>query len=359
MKILLIGEFSGVHNNLKKGLIELGHDVKLAADGDGYRKFGFDFQISPFKGNFFGRIHNVIFFIRNIKKYMGYDVVQFINPFSLPYYLIFFGVVNIVFKFNSRSIYYICGTDPVFIKSQNKFKYFPYNVKDLGRKGPYNFLSRYYFKYFLKKIDLIIPSMYSYYKGYSENIKLTSPIPLPGSNTMEIFAKKHNSNTLTILHGITRKDFKGSEFILRALEQIKAKYNDKVSIEIVERVSFQDYISFVRNADIIVDQCKSYDYGMNAIFAMENGCIVLSGSEKIAMEYLGFNDCPVINILPDADNIFHELDKLICLDESQINELKQSSIDFVKKEHSLQKIASHFSQKYINLLGDTFKLSEK
>jgi hypothetical protein len=27
MKILLLGEFSGLHNNLKDGLIELGHEV--------------------------------------------------------------------------------------------------------------------------------------------------------------------------------------------------------------------------------------------------------------------------------------------------------------------------------------------
>ena len=39
MKILLLGDFSAVHKNLKDGLLELGHDVVLASDGDGFKIF--------------------------------------------------------------------------------------------------------------------------------------------------------------------------------------------------------------------------------------------------------------------------------------------------------------------------------
>jgi len=92
MKILLIGEFSGVHNNLKKGLTELGHEVKLAADGDGFKAFEYDFRVAPYVGTVYGKFLNILYILRNIRKFTGYDVVQFINPFVLPYYYSFFSL---------------------------------------------------------------------------------------------------------------------------------------------------------------------------------------------------------------------------------------------------------------------------
>jgi len=74
MKILLVGEFSGVHNNLKMGLKALGHDVKLAADGDGFKKFGYDFRIKPFRFLLFPL--NIFYFIVNIKKNKFLDVYK-------------------------------------------------------------------------------------------------------------------------------------------------------------------------------------------------------------------------------------------------------------------------------------------
>ena len=38
MKILLLGDYSSLHNYLKKGLVELGHEVTLLSNGDGWKK---------------------------------------------------------------------------------------------------------------------------------------------------------------------------------------------------------------------------------------------------------------------------------------------------------------------------------
>ena len=114
MKILLIGEFSGVHNNLKKSLVDSGHSVILAANGDGYRKFDSDFLLTPYKGRIYGRIKNIIYLLKNINKLTGYDVVQYINPFVIPYYSLFFGVPLLITLFNKKKVYYACGTDPCY-----------------------------------------------------------------------------------------------------------------------------------------------------------------------------------------------------------------------------------------------------
>ena len=46
MKILLIGEYSNLHNSLKKGLIELGHEVTLVSFGDGFKNLSSDIRLS-------------------------------------------------------------------------------------------------------------------------------------------------------------------------------------------------------------------------------------------------------------------------------------------------------------------------
>ena len=41
MRILLLGEYSNVHNTLARGLRALGHQVTVASDGDGHGEFSF------------------------------------------------------------------------------------------------------------------------------------------------------------------------------------------------------------------------------------------------------------------------------------------------------------------------------
>ena len=59
MKILLIGEYSNLHNSLKQGLIKLGHEVVLIGSGDGFKKYNVD--IFTIEHNFIDSKRNVIF----------------------------------------------------------------------------------------------------------------------------------------------------------------------------------------------------------------------------------------------------------------------------------------------------------
>jgi len=47
-QILLLGEFSGLHTNLKEGLEELGHSANLVSSGDGEKNIKRDIDISSF-----------------------------------------------------------------------------------------------------------------------------------------------------------------------------------------------------------------------------------------------------------------------------------------------------------------------
>ena len=50
MKILLIGEYSNLHNSLKQGLVKNGHNVVLLGNGDGFKNYDADILI---KSSFF------------------------------------------------------------------------------------------------------------------------------------------------------------------------------------------------------------------------------------------------------------------------------------------------------------------
>ena len=45
MKILLIGEYSNLHNSLKQGLLKNNHEVVLVGSGDGFKKYDVDILI--------------------------------------------------------------------------------------------------------------------------------------------------------------------------------------------------------------------------------------------------------------------------------------------------------------------------
>ncbi|MEY2922393.1 MAG: hypothetical protein RL108_1015, partial [Bacteroidota bacterium] len=69
MKILLLGEFSGLHNNLKDGLIDLGHEVVIASAQDGFKKIPVDINFESNYRSIFREIGNkVVRPILNINK---------------------------------------------------------------------------------------------------------------------------------------------------------------------------------------------------------------------------------------------------------------------------------------------------
>ena len=354
MKILLVGEFSGVHNNLKKGLTELGHNVKLAADGDGFKNFGSDFKVAPYQGIFVGKIKNLLYILRSIRKFVGYDIVQFINPFSLPYYYSFFLITYIIFKFNKKSVYYACGTDPAFLASKDKFDYFPFDDPMDKEYPKYNYLSLLHYRLFIKFVDAIVPSMYTYAVGYSNNKKLTPPIPLPGS----VFISSPSrpvSNSIKILFGITRSHFKGVKIILTAIAKLKEELeNDNrnnVQIVIVERLPFIKFVEYLKECDILIDQCKSYDYGMSALLGLENGLVVLSGSEPAGTEFLKIEQNAVINIKPNAELIYCELKKLTLLSVNELFAIRERGFIQARTYHYYKNVSNCFIKEYVSILS--------
>jgi len=345
MKILLVGEYSGVHNNLKNALVKQGHEVFIAASGDAYRNYPVDINLKPYKClKPISQLLNAIYVLLNIRKLLYYDVVQFVTPFAFPPILSYLGFYNLILAKSKMKIYYACGTDPYFLSAIDKFKYFPFDDPEDKAYPRYSKLSKLHYKMFIKNVDVIIPAMYGYGVAHGNNLKSGKPIRLPVSltNTQPQFEV---SDKIKILHGITRGGVKGSSYIIAALRRIEKDFSANVEVILVERLAFSNYTKLLEEVDVVVDQCKSYSYGMNALFAMSKGAIVLSGSEPEAMEYVNVENCPIINIIPDEDQIYSTLVNLI-ESRDNIQTMKEKSWDFVKKYHDADLIADEFIKTY-------------
>ena len=129
MKILLVGEFSRLHNSLKEGLLALGHEVVLVNNGDGFKNFPADISIRAafFKskvGNIPRQIwfrifkfdlaileHGVRFWWIS-KKLKNFDVVQLINetPIQTVSKLELF-LLKRILKQNKKVFLMCCGID--------------------------------------------------------------------------------------------------------------------------------------------------------------------------------------------------------------------------------------------------------
>ena len=82
MKILLLGEYSNVHATLATGLRRLGHEVCVMSDGDGWKDYPRDVDLSRRSG-ILGKMSFLWRLVKALPRMRGYDVVQIINPMFL------------------------------------------------------------------------------------------------------------------------------------------------------------------------------------------------------------------------------------------------------------------------------------
>lgn len=368
MNILIIGEYSGFAKNLKTGLEHFGHHIVIFQEGDGWKNIDTgsnshrysikNFEIYGFvikKTWVFSSISNIPRFVKDISKYQNYfDIVFIINyefiRLNYEFWLSRFSINDIkkVLKKDGKIFMSACGDDYAYLKNVKNFKYSAYQ-----NTGKHKFLSKRRIKLFRKVISYIegiIPVMYDYAQSYRNldskfQIKLLPTIPLP-LNMKDIVPHNEIKDKIVIFHGLNR-DFKGTEIIVKALENIKKKYPDKVEIIIDGKMPLSDYLKLLQRTNIVVDQCYSYSYGMNAIYSMAMGKVVLSGNEPECAEEFGVESIPIINILPDADDIEKKIEKLI-LDRNYINKLSKDSVIYSKSFHDCDIIA----KKYISIFSN-------
>lgn len=141
--------------------------------------------------------------------------------------------------------------------------------------------------------------------------------------------------------------------MLKAALDIEKKYPQKVKLIIAESIPFKQYKELMNGCDVILDQLYSYTPAMNALLAMSKGIICIGGGEEENYKILDEQFIrPIINVEPNYQSVYKQLEKLISLSDKHINKLKIQSIQYVNKHHEYTKVAKSYENFYLNLLAN-------
>lgn len=350
LKFLIYGEYSALGKSLAKGFNELGHYSKVFSPfgGDGFKNIDSDYILNK-KDSL---ITKNLKLLRLIPCFLKFDIILILNPVFFRF--IYLGpLIILLFKiFRKKIILVCCGDDVEYIRSGEK-----------GLIGPWMYDAialpkKLYFKRMIDKVEnnivassanFIVPVMYDYAEAWRLSPyknKVTKTIPLACDGV----SKSNNdmcSDKINITHGITRADVKGTPTILNALEIIKNKYINRVEINVIERMPYKEYLVLLEKTDILIDQCKSNSYGMNAIYGMLDSKIVLTAFNTNAQKEINVNGKhPIIPIKNDVADIVEKLESLLAMDKNHLADIKRQSKSYAEKLHSPKAIASQ----YISLL---------
>lgn len=376
MKILLIGEYSRLHNSLKEGLQELGHRVTLVGTGDAFKNFAVDYNyearwterpVFKYPNKIFSKLfgYNIYSLERGIRFYQmlhklkNYDVVQFINETPIQ---TFAWLEKIILKkliqHNKKTFLLSCGVDYVSVNFM-KNGGFRYSLLDPYHQNPklkseYDYIYKYLKKPFVKlseflyaHINGVIASDFDYVLPLEGNPKFLGLIPNP-INTDKIQPITFElDNKVVFFLGINRFTYlkKGIPFFEEALEIIKKRYPDRVEVVIAENLPYAQYINSYNRCHILLDQIYSYDQGYNALEAMAKGKVVFTGAEKELLAHYNLKEDQVaINALPDTDYLVQKMAELI-ENPNKLKEISKAAQLFIEKEHNYKQVA----QKYLEI----------
>lgn len=360
MKILLIGEYSNVHWTLAEGLRSLGHKVCVASNGDFWKNYKRDISLTRTEGKL-GGIALLLKTILTLPKLRGYDVVQLINPMFLELKAErLFPIYNYLRKHNKKVFLCAMGMDTYWVEGCTSTPYiFHYSDFNIGnqpinnayieeqKNGWIGTTKAKLNKYIANDCDGIIAGLYEYYAVYkNEHAKKLTYIPFPIKAEQEIKKLHNGKEKIKFFIGINkeRNIYKGTDIMLRALERIAHDYPNECEILKAESVPYEEYTKLTDNCDVLLDQLYGYSPAMNALQAMSKGKITVGGAEEECYGILSEKELrPMINVIPDEQDVYEKLKNLI-KNKERIAQMQKESAEFIKRHHTPEKVA----QEYIN-----------
>lgn len=155
-------------------------------------------------------------------------------------------------------------------------------------------------------------------------------------NTIINKSQKIKSEKTTIAHTPNHRGFKGTEFIINVVDELKSEgYN--VELILIEGKKNYEVLEILnKKADILIEQLLFPGYALSAIEGMANGIPVLSNLDNdtymnLFRRFSYLDECPILSTTPES--LKSNLIKLI-EDNKLRDKLGELGVDFVKKYHS-------------------------
>jgi hypothetical protein len=344
MRVLLLHEMSGVHTELKDGLQKIGVDAKIATYGDGWKRFGSDFDIGSARNTLASNFERLLKQTSFIQEFKNFDVIQTIspNPFYRPIGAL---LERLAFSGNRKTIYVAAGSDAIYRKHVKDLEYFPphdwfENSSKVDR-----------LKSMLSHFDAIVPVCWEYKHCMQKaGLKTTNLMPFPINIDNKRVGKLGGFGKIKFFHPLNRDDymrfdFKGTKIIMQAFSELSEKYKDVAEFSCSGGMSHDKYDALTDQMDVIVDQAYSFTYGMSAAYGLAKGKIVLSGLEQAAKDCDFYRNCPIINIKPNVEDIKDKIEYVL-RNRDRLVEFSEESRSFAEKYHAHTNVAKQFLEIY-------------
>ncbi len=378
MRILLIGDYSGLHSALKKGLIQHPKvkEVVLLGDGDKFKNLQVDLSIRPQWtssrwGTFFRKALHKVFrwdiaevekgwrAQQHWKQLKNFDVVQLINDRPIqtiaPWER---RLIKQLLTQNKKMFLLSCGIDVhgfhYLTTHQEELSLFQPLFANPKLKRQYAYVDVYRQKGVIQTQQLIlahcqgiIASDMDYVNPNKQHPKYLGLIPHPVIIPNYPLIEGPETGKLCIFLGINRGNYhqKGIAFFEAALQQIEQQYSDQIDIIIAEQLPYQAYQLAQQRATIVLDQVFSKDQGYNALEAMAQGKVVFTGAND---EFLAHYKLQAEEVCMEAKpDVVYLVEKLSYLIENRavIAKIGQRAQQFVREVHDCNTVANQ----YVNL----------
>lgn len=371
MKILFAGDASNMHNCLAQQLRKMGHEATVASDGSRWMDTHRDIDLKRRPGKI-GALRYLMDIRHALPQMTGYDIVEIASPIFLrlkPHRIA--KVFDYLKAHNTRMVLSALATDVVYYDACHDGHTFRYSDYLLGDEpSPYVGSGEYiaqqqdnwkmpfmreHSDHILSGIDGAVACLYEYYVAYKPLLgdKVAyAGIPID-TESLPYRPLDKAPDKLRLFIGIQRDRhvIKGTDRLLAAMKRVHDRYPGITELEVVENLPYDEYTRRMRDSHVILDQLYSCTPGTNALIAMAQGVVAVSGAEPEFYDLIGETiNKPIVNVSPLVEgDIDHKLAWLV-ENRDQIPQMARASRVFVEKHNAAAIVARRYLDFWQSLL---------
>lgn len=360
MKILFVGDASNLHNCLAQQLRNLGHEVVVASNGSTWMNTHRDINLLRKPGKL-GAVRYIIDILRALPHMRGFDIVQIAGQIFLDLKPDKVRIVLDYLKRNNKHVVLSAlATDRVYYDACHDGHTYRYSDYKLGdAPSPYVNSAEYHTQqqdnwgkpfmkqhsdYVVNAIDGATACLWEYYVAYKPllgNRVIHTGIPIDTESlTPRILDDTPDKVRFFIGIQSARTVIKGTDRMLEALKHVYSARPDECEMVVAESVPYAQYVQMMRSSHVILDQLYSYTPATNALLAMAQGMVAISGAEPEFYNLIGETENkPIINVNPLIEGDIETQLNWIIDNKHLLPQLSKQSRAFVEKHNSAKLVA--------------------
>jgi hypothetical protein len=353
MNILIYGDNSAAGLNLIPGFEKLGYEVDYVSNEDTKRNYYISIPIRSGKSKIMRRTSGIVNSLTlPLKLKKKYEIVIIANPFIGPYIL-----SNIVFRTlreRTNNLFWWITTCDTRMRLWSDLNNKPLCEKCNEGRGTRNHCPKFneqaikYESRIEEYVDEIIPCGLEYASGHLMENKDIKIIPLSASIISNEPKKNNSLNTrmgskLKFYHGAD-SIWKGSDVIGEAFSSLQKKWPSKANFNLGKYMQLKEYLSFVHEQDIIIDQLYNKSHGVNSLLIMQSGKLLVSGSCEQYESFTGQPQAPMVRLNGEYSNLVEKIDDIISNWDHYLD-MRAEGPHYVDKYFSPVVIAKKFLQR--------------